>query len=194
MSNATPDHIDVEALPEGDVVRILLEQHEHIRELCAAMAVTMSTEQKSMVFNELRALLAVHEAGEEAVVRPTTLITAGEAVVDLRNAEEKAAAQALTELETLPIDSTEFDEKFAELAESVAAHADAEESEEFARLLETCDDQERSRLGTLLLQAEKLAPVHPHPALAGSPIKQQLVGPFAALFDHVRDLFARSSS
>lgn len=93
------------------------------------MAVAMSPERKSLAFDDLRELLAVHEAAEE--------------VVDLRNAEEKAAAQPLTELEGMPADNAEFNEKFADFAKSVAEHAEAKEVEEFARLLETCDDQER---------------------------------------------------
>lgn len=192
MSGPASEHLNVDQLAEGDVVRILVEQHLQIRELCVAMSIAMSTEQKSKAFAEIRELVAVHEAAEEAVLRPTTLVTAGEAVVDLRHAEEKAIADALAELERLTVDRPEFDARFADFAMAFAAHAEAEEVEEFARLLETRDDRARSRLGTHLLQAETLAPVHSHPALAGSSFRQRWLGPFASLLDHAKDLFARS--
>ena len=191
MAENNSHRIDLDPLPQTDVVRILMEQHREIRELCNAMSVTMSSDQKSVVFDNLRSLVAVHEAAEEAVVRPRTLLTAGEAVVDQRNAEERGLTQALADLESCDIDSTEFDDHFAEFAQAMDEHNNAEESEEFARLLQACDSLERGRIGAMFLQAERLAPAHPHPHLAGSPARQRVLAPFATLLDHAKDAFAR---
>jgi len=63
MGNAAQDRVRAAQLPEGDVVRILLEQHVRIRELFAEVRAT-SGEPKQHAFDELRALLAELEDDE----------------------------------------------------------------------------------------------------------------------------------
>lgn len=187
MGEAAQHPAAAEELQQGDVIRILLEQHAQIRALCSDVVAAPDVDAKSMAFHELRGLLAVHEAAEQVVVRPRSRVTAGESVANDRDAEEKAAAKALVQLEEIPIDTHEFDAQFAAFAQSVTEHADAEEAQEFPRILIHYDAEERLRLGTLLTQAETLAPTHPHPSLAGSKTKQILLGPFASLLDRAKE-------
>ncbi|MCQ4083678.1 hypothetical protein NGB36_24545 [Streptomyces sp. RB6PN25] len=42
-------------------------------------------------------------------------------------------------------------------------------------------------MGTRLLAVEKIAPTHPHPEVAGSPMAQAAIGPFASLVDRTKD-------
>lgn len=194
MSDNARGQATAEELPVGDLIRILLEQHRHIRDLCSAVSYPTSPEHKASSFDELRELLAIHEAAEEVVLRPRTRITAGESVAGDRDAEEKACAQRLADLETTPIETSEFDAKFMAFAQAVAEHAEAEEDREFPRMLIHYDTEERNRLGTLLVQIEMLAPSHPHPGIAGSGARQMALGPFASLLDHARDALSGSLS
>ena len=75
-------------LPEGDVIRILLEQHVRIRVLFGDVRSAMGGH-KRQAFDELRALLAVHETAEEMVLRPVSADAAGEAVGHARAKEER---------------------------------------------------------------------------------------------------------
>ena len=189
MGDATEDRRKALELPDGDVVRVLLEQHARIRALFAEVN-SESGEHKKQAFDELRALLAVHETAEEMVLRPATKRVGddrGDRVADARNEEESEANKVLKDLESLDVESPEFDAKLAEFEKAVDSHAEAEESEEFPLILDSCDESERQTMGSHMLTAEKIAPTHPHPSPAGSTPAQVAVGPIASLIDRTRD-------
>jgi hypothetical protein len=172
--------------PTHDVVEILLAQHQRIRDLFRHVR-EASGEHRQHRFDELRALLAVHETAEEMVVRPVMSAHGAHEIADARNAEEKAANRVLADLESLDVTSPEFRVAFADLEHEVLAHAAREESEEFPVLRAKAPADQREGMGMAVLAAERLAPTHPHPAVAGSPAAQWLTGPFASLLDHARD-------
>jgi hypothetical protein len=66
-------------------------------------------------FDQLRELLAVHEAGEELILRAITRhhVPGGNQVADARMAEEHEAKETLAALEKLDVNSPEFAERFA---------------------------------------------------------------------------------
>ncbi|QMU76715.1 hemerythrin domain-containing protein [Streptacidiphilus sp. PB12-B1b] len=174
------------ATTDPDVIAVLLGQHARVKNLFAQVeAATGQARQER--FDELRQLLAVHEIGEEIVLRPVAEKAAGEQEADARNAEEKEANKVLAELEKLDVDGAEFAAKFAEFQKAVLAHAEHEEREEFPAVREHCSPQERQEMGRRLLKAEDKAPTHPHASAAGSPTAQKVVGPFAAMVDKARD-------
>jgi hemerythrin superfamily protein len=191
MGDASEDLAKAAQLPQGDVIRILLEQHARIRELFADVR-SAEGDHKQQAFDELRALLAVHETAEEMVLRPVSKEAAGEAVADARNHEESEANEVLAELEKMDVSSAEFDLKLAEFQKSVEQHAENEESQEFPHILSSCDEDKRAKMGKQIKAAESVAPTHPHPSTAGSTTAQWAVGPFASLVDRTRDLITGS--
>lgn len=194
MSDADHDREQARQLPEGDVIRILLEQHAQIRELISCVQSSRNSGHKSAAFDELRELLARHEAAEEMVLRPESRRLAGDEVTARRNQEESEATKALAELEKLDVGSLEFETHFSSFAKSVSEHAEAEEHEEFPTVISGCDEEERRRLGDVLSSAEQVAPTHPHPGPAGSPAGQWTTGPFASLMDRARDALKQATS
>ena len=191
MGDAAEDRMKATELPEGDVIRILLEQHARIRELFADVK-SAEGDHKSQTFDELRALLAVHETAEEMVVRPVSKSVAGESVADARNHEEAEANEVLKKLEGLDVGSAEFDKTLASFEKSVDEHAEKEQSEEFPAILADCDESKRASMGKQVRAAESVAPTHPHPSTAGSPAAQWAVGPFASLVDRTKDLISKA--
>ena len=191
MSDAATDRAKAAQLPEGDVIRILLEQHARIRELFSEVQ-SVDGEHRQHAFDELRALLAVHETGEEMVLRPVSKDVAGEAVADARNHEEEEATQVLYELEKMDVGSPEFLSQLALLEQAVNDHAEHEEREEFPLVIAECDEDKRQTMGTKIRAAEKVAPTHPHPSAAGSTTAQYVMGPFASLLDRSRDALSGS--
>src|SRR4051794_27843973 len=145
MGDATEDRAQAAELSEGDVIRVLLEQHARIRDLFADVK-SADGEHKQQAFDELRALLAVHETAEEMVLRPATSAAGGSDVADARNGEEAEANVVLKELEKLDASSTDFDAKLAEFEKAVDEHAEAEEHEEFSLILSKCDEEQRRRM------------------------------------------------
>lgn len=190
MGDAAEDRAEARDLPEGDVIRILLEQHARVRDLFTLIQEAPAGERQSP-FDDLRALLAVHETGEELVLRPKAEGDEWKHVANDRNREEDEANQVLADLEGLDSASEAFLEKLQAFEQAVDQHAEAEENEEFPRVLAALDADERRKLGSRLLSVEKMAPTHAHPAAAGSTTAQALTGPFAAMVDRVRDALAR---
>jgi hemerythrin superfamily protein len=192
MGNITEDRMKAAMLPEGDVVRILLEQHARIQELFAQVKSATDQTGKQQAFDELRGLLAVHETAEEMVLRPSSRKAAGDKVVEARNQEEAEATKVLAELEKLDVDSAKFAELFAHFEHSVVEHAEAEEREEFPHVLSEVGEAQRRTMGSALIAAEKTAPTHPHPGAAGSTMAQWTAGPFASLMDRAKDALKKA--
>jgi hypothetical protein len=193
MGDAAEDRREAHELPEGDVVRILLEQHARIRDLFDHVK-QAEGEHKKDAFDELRQLLAVHETAEEMVVRPATAKAGAKDVADARNAEEQEANEVLAELEKLDVGSADFDQQLAGFEKAVDEHAEAEENDEFPVLLRECSEDERRGMGTKVLSVEKMAPTHPHPSTAGKPAAQWAVGPVASIIDRTRDALSKVTS
>jgi hemerythrin superfamily protein len=191
VSNAVQERTKAAQLPEGDVIRTLLEQHARIRDLFKDVS-TAEGDHKQQAFDELRALLAVHETAEEMVLRPVSKKVAGEQVADARNHEEHEANEVLAKLEKMDVASPDFDAQLAKFEKAVSDHADHEENDEFPHVMSTCDEEERIKMGKRIRAAESVAPTHPHPSTAGSTPAQWSVGPFAALVDRTRDLITKA--
>ncbi|WP_181763635.1 hemerythrin domain-containing protein [Streptomyces albidus (ex Kaewkla and Franco 2022)] len=192
MSNAAQERAEAALLPEDDIIGILLSQHARIRELFAEVHQSQS-DVKRAKFDELRALLAVHEVAEEMILRPVAKKEAGEKEAAARNEEEAEANKVLAELEKMDLAGSQFELKLAELEKAVRKHADHEERDEFPHLRARCSSEQLQKMGKRLLMAEKAAPTHPHPTSAGSPAAQWAVGPFASLVDRARDALAAPS-
>jgi hypothetical protein len=192
MGDPAQDQLSAAQLPEGDVIRVLLEQHARIRELFTDVRSAMGGH-KRQAFDELRALLAVHETAEEMVLRPISMGAAGEAVVRARTREEEEATTVLKDLERMDVASSLFGRKIAALETLVRRHAEKEETEEFPAVLAQCDADMRQSMGTALKGAESIAPTHAHPSTVGeSAAAHMVVGPFIALVDRARDALSGS--
>ena len=186
MGEADKERANAHRMEPGSVISLLLEQHAKIRDTFGAVRAAPK-DQRQESFDQLRELLAVHEAGEEMVLRPVSRKDAGAQVADARNKEEDEAAHVLAELEKMDASDERFMAKLADFELAVSAHADHEELEEFPAVQSTHTVEELHALGDKLLAAERKAPTHPHPTAAGSPAAQRVVGPFAALLDKARD-------
>jgi hemerythrin superfamily protein len=171
-----------------DVVAFLISQHEQIKDLFQQVS-TNSGEAREEAFIALRRLLAVHETAEEEIVHPRArvLLADGDDVVGARLQEENEAKQKLAALESLQIDSGEFEKLFQELQADVLNHAAAEESEEFGRLADELGDDQLEQMRRAVELAEAMAPTRPHPGVESAKANL-LAGPFAAMLDRARDV------
>ncbi|MFC9324186.1 hemerythrin domain-containing protein [Kitasatospora sp. NPDC057015] len=173
---------------EDDVIELLLDQHRRVRTLFADVR-SATGEHKQHMFDELRALLAVHETAEEMVLRPVARRIAGSLEAEARDEEEAEANEALAELERLDVDSIEFGAKLIAFQQAVEEHARHEELEGFPVIRARCAPEERCAMGRRLRAAERIAPTRAHPHLAGSAAAGWTAGPFVSLLDHARDAF-----
>jgi hypothetical protein len=176
------------ALPAGSVLAVLYEQHARIRELFELLQSTQGPARQT-AFDSLREMLAVHEAGEEMVLRPASEKIAGEGVIAARDREESEFARALADLEELDIGGAEFARKIADLEKAVSEHAQREENEEFPRILAGVSQLDQLRMGDRLLTVDRAAAAHQRGGTGGSAAAMYTVGPFAALLESARNAF-----
>lgn len=171
-----------------DAIDLLLSQHQEIKQLFRELS-SAHGDRKRELFESLVRFLAVHEAAEEELVHPLARreIRAGETVVEARLQEEQKAKQSLAELYEMGVDHPQFDAKLAHLRESVIAHAESEERDEFPYLREAVPHDRLERLAGSVRMAEKMAPTRPHPKVPPSPMANMLLGPPVAVFDRARD-------
>jgi len=192
MGDPLDDRAPAATLPEGDVIGILLEQHARVRELFEDVRGSAGDERREH-FNELRALLAVHETAEQIVLRPNTAERVNARLADARIEEEVEATKALAELEELDVNSPAFAASFAQFEKSVTEHAEAEENEEFPAIVNDYTVEERQRMGRMLKATETIAPTHPHPSVAGHEMATIATLPVASIIDRARDILRRAS-
>jgi hemerythrin superfamily protein len=187
------DNTAVDTGNAGDVIQFLLSQHQQIRAMLDGV-LSSTGEARQRAFDDVRELLARHETAEEMIVRPLTRKAPnGAQVADGRMAEENEAKQVLADLEKMDVDSPAFTATFTEFRQSVLAHADAEEIQEFPLLRQAGDEDALMKARRAVEMAEKMAPTHPHPSAKTSAMNY-VAGPFAAMLDRARDAFSKSGS
>jgi hemerythrin superfamily protein len=176
-----------------DVVEYLKSQHETIRQLFVETLDAPDAGAQEKAFNQLRALLAVHETAEEMMVHPRVRrkIDGGDKIVDERLHEEHDSKVALSEIEKLDFGTAEFSKAVIHLQQAVLDHAEKEETEEFTRLEDELSRDELTKMTAAVQAAERIAPTHPHPGVE-SAVANFAVGPFASLLDRARDALTRS--
>ncbi|MFL6114207.1 MAG: hemerythrin domain-containing protein, partial [Catenulispora sp.] len=120
---------------DDDVVDVLLAQHAQVKDLMARTSAAQGDD-KQQLFTELVTLLKNHEKGEQRVVHPVTRnrVEDGARVAGLRLGEEERADQLIAKMANMTVDSGEFQTSFEKLRQSVLAHAEREEHEEFPKL------------------------------------------------------------
>jgi hemerythrin superfamily protein len=158
MSEAAEDREKAANYPEGDLLAILYEHHALIHELFEAAESAAGAERKA-AFERLTKMLKAHEMAEEAVVRPVSAETAGEAVAAARNEEENEADELIVTLSELDPDSSEFESGFAELKAAVTEHAQSEEDDEFPTLDSGRSPEQRQEMGREFLDTFNAASV-----------------------------------
>jgi hemerythrin HHE cation binding domain-containing protein len=140
---------EAEQLPDGDVVGIVLRHHADITD---AMERIKSARGQNRVdgWEALKRFLKAHETAEQQVIRPVVETGDNPAEAEARMAEEAEADQAVARLSVIGADSPEFGPEFAQFAEKVHQHAEAEEHDELP-LLKQLPAERRVDLGTQFL-------------------------------------------
>jgi hemerythrin superfamily protein len=172
----------------GDVVDLLLDQHRAIRSLCDDVSSAPAAE-REQPFRSLLRLLAVHEAVEEELVHPYVKrrVDGATAAVAERVEEEREVNRILVALDSLGPTDPGFEDLFTRFRTALLAHADKEESSEFAGLRAVTGPAERSAMAAAVRLASAMAPTHPHPGNE-STARALLVGTPMAMIDRARDL------
>ncbi|MDU0315384.1 hypothetical protein RKE38_16925 [Phycicoccus sp. M110.8] len=146
MTTTARETIVLSGLHEDDVVRVLVEQHELIRQSFGQVR-AVSGAARAVAFADLAHLLCVHEALEEEFLRPVTAEIGELDIARARLSEELRAESALARCKGLDAESDEFELALGQLQAAVLDHAGMEEAEELPALLAAVDEARRRDLG-----------------------------------------------
>jgi hemerythrin superfamily protein len=138
--------------------------------------------------------LSVHAAVEEQFVYPLirAKVEGGSEMADEAIEEHQDAKRLLADLEKHDAGSDEHSAAMQQLIAAIRHHVEEEEGEVFPQLRESVDGSTLDKMGTLVEQAKKVVPTHPHPLVPGTATAQLVAGPWAATVDKVRDLLGAS--
>jgi hypothetical protein len=119
----------------GDIVDVLLDQHQQLRRLCVDVQAASGEDKKRMLGNLAR-LVHVHEYGEQTVVHPITRdqIVGGDPIGRACQAEGERAGRAVAELGDLGVDHPDFGVRFAAFRQAILDDAAHEERDEWPLL------------------------------------------------------------
>ena len=176
---------------QTDIVKILIEDHQEVKQFFERFDADMDLEARDGLFRELTATIVRHEVAEEETVYPALRETGeqGERVADARIHEQSEAEELPRSMEQMDVMSESFELAFHRLHGAVLQHAQNEESEAFPLLERLTSPEDRLRMGERYEHAKESAPSHPHPHAPDTPPGNRIAGPIAAVADQVRDAF-----
>jgi Hemerythrin HHE cation binding domain len=172
-----------------DVVDVVLEDHQRIRELFTEFG-TAKPDQRTPLWETIVRTLAVHETAEEEIVHPQVRreVDGGSDIVAARRREEDEAKKVLARLEKIGPNDPSFETEFTAFRHDVLRHADREEHDELPQLRASVGVEKRKNLASVFSSAKAMAPTHAHKAAPESAVGNVIVGPFVAIVDRVRDV------
>lgn len=173
---------------DRDILDLLLDDHQDFRSLLDELQRT-EPDQREDLFRYTVARLASHEAAEEAVVHRAVRddVPGGKEVAEARMSEEAAAEELLANMADMDPSSDEFLVALGRLHDEVLTHAENEERDEFPRLREHVDADQRQTLGKRFQTLRDSGPTRPHPHTPQSPEVRAAAGPVVGMFDRARD-------
>jgi iron-sulfur cluster repair protein YtfE (RIC family) len=175
------------------VIDLLTQDHAEVDELFRRVNLAEKPESLDELTKQIVHDLSVHAAVEEQFVYP--LIRAklddGSRLADEAIEEHQEAKRLLADLEKQEAGSAGHVETMQQLIAAIRHHVEEEEGEVFPQLRAGVDTGMLEKLGTVVEEAKKLVPTHPHPLVPGTATAQLVAGPWAAVVDKVRDLVSR---
>lgn len=173
-----------------NVITLLEKDHQEVDELFRRVNLSDKPETIDELTRQIVHDLSVHAAVEEQFVYPLirAKVDGGSAMADEAIDEHQEAKRLLADLEKLDAGSAEHGKAMEALIETIRHHVEEEEADVFPKLRDEVSASTLDKLGTLVEQAKKVVPTHPHPLVPGTATAQLVAGPWAATVDKVRDL------
>jgi hemerythrin superfamily protein len=101
--------------------------------------------------------------------------------------EHDSAEETMKQLERLDPSDPRYDEEIRTLIREIRTHVEHEEGRMFTELRASFDRPELVRMAEQVERIKAIAPTRPHPLTPNEGALRTVVGPVAALIDHLRD-------
>ncbi len=179
-----------------NVIDLLESDHREVDELFRRVNLSEKDDSIEELTRQIVHDLSVHAAVEEQFVYPLirAKVDGGGDMADEAIEEHQQAKRLLADLEKLDAGSAEHSTAMQQLMETIRHHVEEEEGDVFPKLRSEVDEGTLDKVGTLVEQAKKVVPTHPHPLVPGTATAQLVAGPWAAMADKVRDVLGGGPS
>jgi len=176
-----------------NVIELLSQDHAEVDALFRQVDQASSPEQIEELSKQIVRELSVHAAVEEQFVYPTlrAKVDDGSDLADEAIDEHQEAKRLLADLEKQEAGTAEHTATMERLIDAIRHHVEEEEGEVFPALQAAVGASTLDALGTVVQEAKKLVPTHPHPLVPGTATAQLVAGPWASMVDRVRDLVSK---
>ena len=173
-----------------NVIQLLENDHREVDELFRRVNLSEKSDTIEDLTKQIVHELSVHAAVEEQFVYPLirAKVDGGGDMADEAIEEHQEVKRLLADLEKLDAGSAEHGTAMQKLMENVRHHVEEEEGDVFSELRSSVDADMLDNLGTVVEEAKKVVPTHPHPLVPGTATAQLVAGPWAAMADKARDL------
>ena len=178
---------------QRDVVDLLTADHREFdrifRELEQLLGSTDpdALARKRALVDEVSIGLVKHSVAEETQVYPRVEKELDKEEAEHSKEEHAEAEETMKRLERMDADDPGFDEAVTELIGEIRHHVEHEEGRMFTELRASFDRAELVRMAEQVERIKKIAPTRPHPLTPNEGALRTVVGPVAALIDHLRD-------
>src|SRR3990167_1194937 len=133
--------------------------------------------------------VARHSVAEEVVIYPEMKKKLDAKKVEELYSEQQETKEQLSRLESLAIETNEFDKIMEKINKALNEHMQKEEEEQIPEFERVTDSQVLKDLAKKFEHRKKIVPTRPHPNAPTTPYLETLVGLIAAPIDKVSDLF-----
>lgn len=151
------------------VSELLMSEHRRIEEMITNVIDNRGAARDS-AFTALGRFLAAHEAAEETFIHSLE----DSAVAQERVREEEKAGQLIARLEAMDTATEAFEDAFAQFANALKTHAEAEEHQELPELTKDASPEELGRMYQALQMVPELASQQGGPIQAASDFASML--------------------
>ncbi len=178
---------------ERDVVELLSADHREFDRIFTELEglVGQSGEdvlaRKRALVDEVSIGLVKHSVAEETQVYPRVEKDVDAAEAERSKHEHDSAERTMKQLERLDPSDERYDTEIRTLIHEIRTHVEHEEGRMFTELRASFDRAELVRMAEQVERIKKIAPTRPHPLTPNEGAQRTVVGPVAALIDHLRD-------
>ena len=178
-----------DAASAGDVVDILIADHQEMMDLLGRVKSTSDPDQRRDLVDTVIAEVMRHAVAEEMYVYPVVeeRVPNGTAMVEHDKEEHQEIVETMKELEGVDSSSPAFLGHVQQFETQLRHHADDEESDQFPQLRAHIGGEQLVELGKKVQMAKQLAPTRPHPSAPHSELFHKTIGPGVGMIDRLRD-------
>jgi hypothetical protein len=182
----------------ADVFEVLKQDHDEMKGMLAQLeqgptesggATPEQLMQRKKLTQDVIIEESKHEVAEQQYFWPAVrdLGPEGNRVADEAISQEKEAERMLSEIDRMNPDNERFESLLSGFISDARAHIAFEEDHAWPLLRGAISMERTNELGDKIVQAKKMAPTRPHPAVPPQPGVLKTAGPVAAAADKLRD-------